>query len=90
MTSPEKTSRTLTPETPVENIPSILITPLDWALESQRLAAEYTGLPEGKEFLVHARRFRVIAVEFERLQAKINSLEAENKMLDLALKSKGH
>jgi hypothetical protein len=85
MTQNNETSRTLTPETPADKIPSMLITPLDWAVMSQRLAAEYAGLPEGKEFLVQARRFFAVHSEFERLNKRIASLETENAQLNSAV-----
>ena len=57
-------------------IPAMLLTPIDWALETQRLASEYCGLPEGKEFLVTSRRFLALA-------ARIAALE--NQVLDLGI-----
>ena len=56
-------------------IPTMLLTPLDWALESQRLAAEYAGLPEGKEFLVACRRFIALDARIRELEKEVSSLK---------------
>jgi hypothetical protein len=66
-----------TPSTPgsLGPIPTMLLTPMDWALETQRLAAEYAGLPEGKEFLVTSRRFLALGAKIKDLEGKVSQLE---------------
>lgn len=71
------TTKKLTPETPADQIPAMLITPTDWAMENQRLAAEYAGLPEGKVFLSNSRRFMVIAARLAELLKQSDEMTAE-------------
>jgi hypothetical protein len=70
-------TQTLTPSTPVDKIPAMLLTPMDWAMENQRLAAEYSGLPEGKEFLVNARRFMALAHRLTVLENEVKVLSRD-------------
>lgn len=51
--------------------PNILLTPLDWAAQAQRQAAEYAGLPEAQWFLVEARRYLALYERIKELEAQI-------------------
>lgn len=64
---------------PADKIPAMLLTPLDWALQSQWLAAEYAGMPEGKEFLVAARRFMALAARITTLENELYNLKLTQK-----------
>lgn len=66
-----------TPVVPPGQVPTMLLTPADWALDSQRLAAEYCGLPEGKEFLVAARRFMALAARLAFLEKQLLETKTE-------------
>lgn len=55
-------------------IPAYALTPLDWAAQASRMAAEYAGMPEGAMFLVEARRYLA-------LDARIKELELEVELL---------
>lgn len=41
--------------------PTMKLEPEKWALEAQKLAAEYEGLPEATYFLTTARRFKALS-----------------------------
>lgn len=81
---------TQTPMVPAGQLPAMLLTPLDWALETQRLAAEYAGLPEGKEFLVNSRRMMALAARLSTLETENETLKSqverlENQIFDMNL-----
>lgn len=63
----------LTKDTPPDKIPAILLTPLDWAMENQRLAAEYAGSPEAPISLANARRFLAISARLSYLDPEYQS-----------------
>lgn len=56
-------------------IPDYALTPLDWAGEASRRAAEYLGMPEGTIFLVEARRYLALDRKIRELQAEIETLK---------------
>lgn len=59
-------------------IPDYALTPLDWAGEASRRAAEYLGMPEGSMFLVEARRYLALNKKITELQAEIKALKEVN------------
>ena len=57
---------------------NILLTPLDWAQQAQRKAAEYAGLPEAAWFLVEARRYLALHDRITELEAQLEESRNDN------------
>ena len=69
-------TNTLLPNLPP--IPAYALTPLDWAAQASRMAAEYAGMPEGAIFLVEARRYLALDARIKELEAEIRQRVADD------------
>lgn len=52
-----------------------LLTPRDWQIEATARAAKLSGTPDGRQALVEARRYEMLAEEIERLRPWYDAMD---------------